>query len=43
MMKLKCLKIMIEGDGLHPSPKGHEKMVEAINNLELFTKTFIKI
>ena len=25
------------GDGLHPSPEGYQRMVEAINNLKLFT------
>ena len=28
------------GDGLHPSPEGYQKMVEAIDNLELFTRDF---
>ena len=28
------------GDGLHPSPEGYKKMVEAIDKLELFTLNF---
>ena len=30
------------GDGLHLSPEGYKKMVEAIDNLELFTREFNK-
>ena len=33
----KMLDIYDCGDGLHPSPKGYIKMVEAINNLNVFT------
>ena len=39
----KIFKEYDRGDGLHPSPEGHKKIVEAIDNLELFTKNFIKI
>ena len=39
----KMFKEYDRGDGLHPSPEGHKKIAEAIDNLELFTKTFIKI
>ena len=30
------------GDGLHLSPEGHKKIVETLDNLELFTKNFNK-
>lgn len=42
-VETKMIKEYDCGDGLHPSPEGHKKMVEAIDHLELLTKTFIKI
>ena len=39
----KIFKKYDRGDGLHLSPEGHKKMVESIDNLELFTQNFIKI
>jgi lysophospholipase L1-like esterase len=42
-VETKMIKEYDCGDGLHPSPEGHKKIAEAIDNLELFTNTFIKI
>ena len=37
--KTKMFDLFDSGDGLHPGPFGYEKMVEAIDNLKLFTLT----
>ena len=35
----KMMDLYDSGDGLHPSPMGYVRMVEAINNLNVFTQT----
>lgn len=36
--ELNLLSVYDCGDGLHPSPQGYQRMVDAIENLDLFTK-----
>ena len=36
----KLFSIYDSGDGLHPNSQGYQRMVQAIDNLELFTKNF---